>query len=193
MDESGIISRLKQGDINALEVLVRQYQVPAVHAAYLITQNRALAEEIVQSAFLLAFEHIDQFNPSYPFKPWFMRIVLNESIKSVTQNKREVSIDSSNNTEGKALIEILVDPTPSMDDRVEFAELREAVLSAIDKLPPSQRVVIVMRYYLGFDGEEIAEVLDRPLGTVKWRLHAGRKRIRSFLTDKDSALKAFFD
>lgn len=193
MDESGIISQLKKGDINALEVLVHRYQVPAVHAAYLITQDRARAEDIAQSAFLLAYEHIDQFDPRYPFKPWFMRIVLNESIRSVTRNKREVPLDSSNNSEDKALIEALVDPAPSMDDRVEFAELRETVLSTLDKLPSSQRAVIVMRYYLGLDGEEMAEVLDRPLGTVKWRLHAGRKRLRSFLSGKNNALEDFLD
>ncbi len=73
MDESRAIARLKRSDIAGLETLVRAYQLRAARTAYLIVRDRALAEDIVQSAFVRVFEHIDQFDARRPFGPWFLR------------------------------------------------------------------------------------------------------------------------
>lgn len=69
--EQQALARLKERDIGGLEFLVRRYQVQAVRAAYLVTRDRGLAEEVVQSAFLRAYERIEQFDARRPFRPWF--------------------------------------------------------------------------------------------------------------------------
>ena len=82
MEEQKAIARLKRGDISGLEALVRKYQVQAVRAAYLIIRDRALAEDIVQAAFLRAYERIGQFDAGRPFGPWFLRSVVNDAVKA---------------------------------------------------------------------------------------------------------------
>ncbi len=97
-EDRNAISRIKQGDVSALETLVKRYQVQAVHAAYAIVYDRALAEDIAQAAFIKALERIHQFDEERPFAPWFFRIVVNDSIKAAKKQKAEGN--SSEHSEG---------------------------------------------------------------------------------------------
>ena len=181
MEEREAIARLKRGDIGGLEALVRQYQVRAVRTAYLVTRDRALAEDIVQAAFLRAYERIGQFDAGRPFGPWFLRSVVNDAVKTATRRKRQVSLEASYEGEETSLADLLADLGPGPADLVEAAETRQAVWAALGKLPPAQRAAIVQRYYLGLSEAEMAGELACPPGTVKWRLHAARKRLRTLL------------
>jgi len=175
MEEQEAIARLKRGDIGGLEALVRKYQVQAVRAAYLVTRDRTLAEDIVQTAFLRAYERFGQFDAGRPFGPWFLRSVVNDAVKAVTRGKRQISLETS------SLAGLLADPNPGPAEVAEAADLRQTVWDALGKLPPAQRAAIVLRYYLGLSEAEMAEQLACPPGTVKWRLHAARKRLRRLL------------
>jgi len=83
LDEQEAIRRLKRGDIGGLEVLASRYQVKAVRTAYLITRDPALAEDVVQDCFVRVFHSIAGFDSARPFEPWFMRSVVNASVKSL--------------------------------------------------------------------------------------------------------------
>jgi RNA polymerase sigma-70 factor (ECF subfamily) len=181
MEEREAIARLKRGDIGGLEALVRQYQVQAVRTAYLIARDRALAEDIVQAAFLRAYERIGQFDAGRPFGPWFLRSVINDAVKAAARRERQVSLEASPEREGTSLADLLADPSPGPADLAEAAETRQAVWAALGRLPPAQRAAIVLRYYLGLSEAEMADELACPPGTVKWRLHAARKRLRALL------------
>jgi len=181
MDEQEAIARLKRGDIGGLEALVRKYQVQAVRAAYLITRDRALAEDIMQEAFLRAYERIDQFDAGRPFGPWFLRSVVNDAVKAAAHRERHVSLESGSEGDEASLADLLADPSPGPADLVEAAETRQAVWAALGRLPPAQRAAIVLRYYLGLSEAEMADELACPPGTVKWRLHAARRRLRRLL------------
>jgi len=82
MDEAKAIAQLKAGNIDALRTLVNYHQVQAVQAAILITQDRATAEDIVQNAFLRCFERAELFDAARPFRPWFLRMVINDALKA---------------------------------------------------------------------------------------------------------------
>lgn len=179
MNERSAIARLKRGDISGLETLVRLYQVRAVRAATLITHDRALAEDLVQSAFIRAYERIDQFDAARPFGPWFLRSVVNDAVKAVTRRLPQVGLDDDPES---ALDVALADPLPGPDELLERAETQEAIWEALAQLPPEQRGAVVLRYYLGFSEAEIAAEQDCPPGTVKWRLHTARRRLRDLLT-----------
>lgn len=181
MEEQEAIARLKQGDIRGLEVLVRKYQLQATRTAYLITRDHALAEEIVQSAFLRAYERIGQFDAGRPFGPWLLRSVLNEAIKCAGRSNQLVSLEDGEDEEQMSLSDSLADPAPGPEELAEEAEMRQIVWEALGKLPPKQRAVIVMRYYLGLSEAEMGKYLGCPSGTVKWRLHAARKRLQELL------------
>lgn len=182
MDEQAAIVRLQQGDIGGLEVLVRLYQVKAVRAADLITRDRQRAQDIVQSAFVRVYHKIHQFDPSRPFGPWFLRIVVNDAVKAVERN-REVSLETplDHSENGLTLGDVLPDDTPAPDILIEQAQLREQVWEALGQLPTDQRAAIVMHYYLGFDVQAMADAVDSPIGTIKWRLHRARERLRTLL------------
>ncbi len=177
-DEQAAIARLKRGDIGGLEVLVRAYQVRAVRAATLITHDRALAEDIVQAAFIRVFERIAQFDDTRRFAPWFLRSVVNDAVKAVTRRRSQVALDAT--PSGDALP--LPDSAPGPDALLEQAETQDAIWRALAQLAPEQRGAVVLRYYLGLSEAEIAAEQDCPPGTVKWRLHAARKRLRTLLT-----------
>lgn len=182
-DEYAAIARLKRGDIGGLEALVRAYQVRAVRAATLITHDRALAEDLVQSAFIRAYERIHQFDAARPFGPWFLRSVVNDAVKAVTRRPPQVALDAT--PSGEALP--LPDPAPGPDTLLEQAETQDAIWQALAQLAPEQRGAVVLRYYLGFSEAEIAAEQACPPGTVKWRLHVARKRLRKLLTPWRSA------
>src|ERR1700694_1420163 len=93
MEEREAIKRLQRGEIGGLEFLVRQEQVRAVRAAYLITPDAPLAQDVVQSAFVKAYERISQFDLERPFGPWFLTSVLHDAVKAARQRDRHLSID----------------------------------------------------------------------------------------------------
>ncbi len=181
LNEQEAISRLKQGDITGLETLVETYQVHAVRTAYLVTHDRHLAQDVVQTAFLRVFDRRRQFDASRPFGPWFLRIVVNDAIKAVSRRDREVSLDERMAEDDVALGDLLPDSSPGPEELAEQAEVRQAVWAALERLPPTQRASVVLHYYLGLKQEEIAERTGRAPGTIKWRLHAARERLRSLL------------
>ena len=178
MDDRIAISRIKQGDLNGLDLLVNRYQVRAVHAAYLVVYDRALAEDIAQSAFVKAAERIDQFDEERPFEPWFFRIVLNDAIKAAKKRRQTISLDQAPDGLTGKLAAWLTDPAPQPWQLAEQNETRQVVLKAIQSLSPEQRAVVVMRYFLEMSEAEMSTEMDRPLSTIKWWLREARKRLR---------------
>ncbi|MBE0688696.1 MAG: sigma-70 family RNA polymerase sigma factor [Anaerolineae bacterium] len=184
MDDRQAITQLKRGDIGALASLVERYQVHAARVAYLITQDRSQAEDVVQAAFLRAYRSIDGFDSRRPFQPWFMRIVVNQALQTVQRARRELSLDGAHNPDDahfKTMVGLLHDPAPAPETVAEQTELKHQVRQALKALAPEERAAVVMRYFLDFSEREIAEALGRPTGTVKWRLHEARKQLRILL------------
>jgi RNA polymerase sigma-70 factor (ECF subfamily) len=173
------IERLKNGDIDGLAALVQRYQVRAVQTALFITCDRQLAEDVVQDAFLQAYRKIHQFDDSRPFSPWFLRIVMNAAKKAIRKQKRTLSLEASQ--DGNAIAKWLIDPSKGPESLSEMAETREHVWQAIRRLTPDQREAVVMRYFLGSREREMVQELGRPSSTIKWWLHAAKKRLRQLL------------
>jgi RNA polymerase sigma-70 factor (ECF subfamily) len=177
--EQQAIALLKQGDLTGLEFLVRQYQAKAVHTAYLIVGDTALAEDIVQSAFLRIVQKINQFDVQRPFRPWFLRAVVNDAIKTAKRQKRTISLDGSS----EAIINWLLDISPKPEELTETNDLRQVVWDALQQLTPEQRAVIVQRHFLEMSEAEMVEKLQRPASTIKWWLHTARERLKTLLGD----------
>jgi RNA polymerase sigma-70 factor (ECF subfamily) len=177
MTEQEAIQALRRGEIDGLELLVRQYQLKAVRAAFLVTQDRGIAQEVVQNAFLRVAERIHQFDVTRPFAPWFMRIVVNDAIKAVQRGPDLLHLES-----GEAVFQATLDEQlRSPEEVVTAVQLRETVRAALEKLTPKQRAAVVLRYYFDMSEQEMATRLDIAPGTVKWRLHTARERLRQLL------------
>jgi len=181
LNETRAISRLKQGDLSGMEVLVRRYQVRAVHAALLIVHDHALAEEIAQNSFFHAAQKISQFDDRRPFGPWFLRSVINAALQEASRQKRLVPLEEQDADEAREVASWLVDPGLCPENLVENESLYQAIWKALDQLPPHQRAAIVMRYLEDYSEAEITQALDRPLTTIKGWLYAARQRLRRLL------------
>ena len=177
MDEKTAVTRLKRGDLTGIEFLVQQYQVQAVHTAYLITGDYFLTEEVEQSGFLKIAGKIDQFNMQLSFRAWFFRIVVNDAIKAAKQQRRYTPLD----TLSGSVLNWLNDPSQRPEELTEASQLREAVWNAIQSLSPEERAVIVQRHFLEMDEAEMVKELQRPPSTIKWWLHTARERLRELL------------
>ena len=181
LEEQRAIARLKAGDIRGLETLVRSHQLAALRAVDLIVRDRAAAEDIVQAAFLRAYERISQFDAGRLFGPWFLRSVIHDALKHVARRQRELGLDGElldeSGMAGSCASSALTDPC----DLLEAAETAEDVWQALGRLSPQQRAAIVARYYLNLSEREMAQTLECAPGTVKWRLHAAREHLRLLL------------
>ena len=178
MDEYQAIQRLKQGDISGLEFLVAHYQVKAVRTAYLITRDLGLAEDVVQDSFLQIFRSIRGFDSTRPFEPWFMRSVVNASVKMMQRSAKQVEVGDEAD---ESLFAELAARVESVEEQVESIEVQNQIWDAMQKLSPRQRAVIVQRYFLEMSEKEMAEDSGSAVGTVKWMLNAAREKLRGLL------------
>jgi len=172
MDEQEALTQLKQGNINGLEALVKLHGDKALRTAQLITRDSALAQDVVQDAFMRVFERFDQYDTARPFAPWFYRIVANLSLQALKRTQRFSSLSPIKSMSGRFDVEALI----------EQAESVEELEGALNSLPPDQRPTFVLRYYVGLSESETADKTDTPLGTVKWRLYRARERMKALLS-----------
>jgi RNA polymerase sigma-70 factor (ECF subfamily) len=177
VNEQEAIQRLKDNDINGLEFLVMCYQVKAVRTAYLITRDVGLAEDVVQDSFLRAYRSINKFDVSRPFEPWFMRSVVNASVKMMQRSARQVEVEDDAG-------DLFSQLTEQVEAQVESIEVQNQIWEAMQKLSPRQRAVIVQRYFLEMSEKEMAEESGSAVGTVKWMLNAARDRLRGLLAGR---------
>ena len=144
MDEKTAIQRLKNGDISGLEFLVARHQVKAVRTAWLITRDLGLAEDIVQEAFIHAFHAIHGFDAKRPFEPWFLRSVVNASVKTMQRSARQIQMgDEADET----LLAELVQRVESVESQVELVEIQNQIWDAI-----AWTVVMWFDWLIGYFG-----------------------------------------
>lgn len=182
MEDQTAITRIKHGDLNGLEDLVERYQARAVQTAYLIVFDRALAEDIVQTAFIRVVEQIHQFDKTRPFAPWFYRIVVNDALKAIRTKHQMVPLEQNLDDETiSQLGRYLAAPGLLPEQQIEQDELCQKILEAVHSLSPEQRAVITMRYFLELSQADMSIRLNRPLSTIKWWLHDAHRRLRTLL------------
>lgn len=174
--EAAAVALLRHGDIAGLEFLVRLHQIQAVRVAYSICRDPHMAEDGVADAFLVAYDRIMTFDPSRSFTPWFYRIVVNTTLQALRHQRRSVSGDVAD----RLLAGRPVAEAPS-EVRLINEEMGDELMQEIDRLPAKQRAAFVLRYCVDMDEATVASTLGIPVGTVKWRLHAARRRLQGSL------------
>lgn len=181
MDETKAVARLKAGDIDGLRTLVEIYQSEAVQAACLITGDRAAAEDVVQTAFLRAYEKITGFDEARPFRPWFLRMAVNEALKAVARQRRRISLEDEGDADYQAVLQRLDTTAREPEDVVQRKELVEEMQRALERLSPAQRAAVVSHYFLDLSTAEAAAQLNCAPGTLRWHLSVARERLRRLL------------
>ena len=179
MDEDSL-RRKKAGDIGGLEQLVARYQERALQIAFLVTGDPSQAQDIVQDAFIRAYEQAVHFDMARPFGPWFFKIVANLAVRAASRTRQVVSLDE----EDEGLV--LPDPAGDLERIYEKMETEADIRQALNDLPPEQCAVFVLHYLGDLKEAEIARRLNRPPGTIKWRLFRARERLQVLLSHLSS-------
>ena len=173
LDESDLIGRAKRGDTHAYEELVYAHQGIAFRTAYVIVGNAADAEDAAQDGFVKAWRALGRFREGAPFRPWLLQIVANEA-----RNRRRSAGRRAHLALRAATEQPSGDAAPSPEASLLSAEMRGALLAAVNELPEDQRVVIALRFFAGLSEHEVAGALSLPEGTVKSRSARALDRLR---------------
>lgn len=160
-----------------METLVAHLQVRAVRTAFLITQDEACAQDVVQDVFIRIYQRIHQYDEKQPFEPYFYRCVVHAAVNAIRSDSKKIALDGDTSE-----IESLLDGGKSPEAIVEESQQGEQILAALSNLPPRQRAAIVQRYYLEMSEKDMSDTLKTSAGTVKWLLHAARARLREILS-----------
>jgi len=183
--EAIVKTRIKQvlkGDQNAFGEVVEIYKDKVFQLSFRMLGNRHEAEDIAQEAFIRAYVNIQSYNINLKFSTWLYRIATNLCIDRIRKKKPDYYLDAEvAGTEGLTMYSQIPAKTPLPEDDVESLELQDTIQREISKLPEKYRTVIVLKYIEELSLNEISEILDMPLGTVKTRIHRGREALRKQL------------
>jgi RNA polymerase sigma-70 factor (ECF subfamily) len=165
--DGDVIASVKSGDKEAYKELVDRYKRRAYHIAVGLVGEPQDALDISQMAFIKAYRNLKRFDLSRPFFPWFYRILKNLCLDHIKHSSRSREIPLEN-------VDVL-----SREDGTN--RMQEALWRAIESLPLEQREVITLHYFEGFTYKEIAETLDKPIGTVMSSLYYARQKLKARL------------
>jgi len=179
-----LVERVRGGDDAAYDTLVHKYERQVFRIAQHITQNREDAEDVMQDAFLKAYQKLDQFQGNSKFYTWLVRIAVNESLMRLRKRRsgKLVSIDEDIETDEGSVQRDLADRAPDPEQNYSQAELAEILRKTIQGLPPGFRIVFVLRDVEGLSTEEAAETLGLSVPAVKSRLLRARLQLRERLS-----------
>jgi RNA polymerase sigma-70 factor (ECF subfamily) len=183
MDEAGLIRNARQGDIEAFNRLVMAYQDQVYNQAFRILGDHQSADDAAQEAFISAFRSLRSYRGG-SFRAWLLRIVTNACYDELRRRKRKPAIplepvdDSGEEIESPQWI---ADSGELPEENILRSELARAIQDCLDKLPVDFKIVVVLVDVQGMDYLEAAEVIRKPLGTVKSRLARARGRMRECL------------
>jgi len=182
-EERRILARCKQGDRAAFDDLIRRYEKKVYNFAFRLSGNYDEANDIAAETFVRIFNSLANFRGDSSFITWLFRIVTNVYLD---ERKRQRARPHQSLEEVIALEESNVqrqieDPLPTPEEMTEKRERSDLLQAAIEALPDYQRMMIVLYHTEGKSYEEIAEILDLPIGTVKSRLNRARLSLREYL------------
>jgi RNA polymerase sigma-70 factor (ECF subfamily) len=167
--DRALVRRFLEGERDAAGGLVDRYQKRLFNVALRMLGNAQDAEDVTQTVFLNAFLKLRTYDPRYRFFSWIYRMAVNESLNELKRRNRIVTLE---------------DVPVAGDGADHAAEVQDRVGKALMQLKPDDRAVVVLKHFLFFSYEEIADVLEIPVKTVKSRLFTARDRLRLTLREQ---------
>ncbi|MEI7028325.1 RNA polymerase sigma factor SigW [Paenibacillus sp. y28] len=183
--ETRLAKLARNGDRRAFSELVEIYKDKIYHMAYRMLSNAHEAEEIVQETFLRVFMNLHRYDENQKFSTWIYRIGTNLSIDRLRKRKANFSLDAGiSDTEGMDWYDALPSEEKTPESQVVLSETQAQIRKAIDMLPEKYKSVVILRYLHDMSLQEIGDVLNMPVTTVKTRVHRGREYLRKKLENE---------
>ena len=178
LTDEEIVARVRAGEVALFEHLMRRHNPRVYRTARAILHNEAEAEDVMQDAYVRAYEHLGEFEGRAQFSTWLTRIAVNEALARVRRAKRFDSLESRTEE-----ADMSTQSGPSPEQQASDVEMRSVLESAVAKLPDDFRHVFVLRAVEGMSGAETAASLGIREDTVKTRLHRARGRLQEMLLE----------
>jgi RNA polymerase sigma-70 factor (ECF subfamily) len=175
LSDTAVVERVRRGDVALFEVLMRRHNRKLYRAVRSVLRNEDEIEDVMQQAYVSAFQHLDQFAERSSFSTWLIRIGVNEALARLRRDRRFVD------DAGGDVVAERRSHERGPEARAADGELRRALEDAIDGLAPAYRTVFVLREIEDVSTEETADVLGLSVEAVKVRLHRARKQLRDAL------------
>jgi len=176
-----LVKKCQQGDKGAFELLVVKYQSRIFNVILGVVRNRDIVEDLAQETFLNAYRYIGGFKGDSSFYTWIYRIAVNVGINYLSKQKKAVFVDEGV-METEAVVE-LSSQGMSPERSLQGKEFSSDLSRAMGLLPEDIRVAVALREYEGLSYQEIADVTDSPIGTVRSRIFRGRAMLMEELKD----------
>lgn len=188
LEDPEVVALACQGRETAFRELLARYERPVYSLVVRMVRDATLAEDLAQEAFIRAFHALGSYDPRYRFSSWIFKIANNLTIDHLRKRRLDtVSLDGSPNAatdegEGRGHL-VVADPGESPEAYVTNRQLGGQIESAMAQLRPEYRTAILLRHVEGHSYEEVAEIMEVPLGTVKTYIHRGRHALRELLAE----------
>jgi len=180
-----LIKRCKKGDEAAFSELLVRYRNAIYGLCYRMTRRSEDARDLAQEVFIKVFSLLDRYDESYAFSSWIFRIATNHCIDHLRRNRlRFLSLDGYTDAEGDVIELQIPHKGPQPDRLLENSEAMDRLEEVVGDLPPHYRAIILLRHDQDLSYEEIATILDLPLGTVKARIHRARNLVVRMLQER---------
>jgi RNA polymerase sigma-70 factor (ECF subfamily) len=187
-----LMARLSSGDADALATLYDRHAPAVFGLTRSVLRDSRLAEEATHDIFLRIWQRPELYEPKRgPFAGWLLRVARNRAIDLLRKDHEQPFQSAPGTDEGQALDPIaqLVDPDPDPADQATQRLQQEDVRQALSRLTPDQRRLLELAYFQGLTQREIANVVGRPLGTVKTQIRTAMQRMASLLLSVDPSLR----
>lgn len=185
LEDDVLVKKAKGGDEKAYKKLVDKYERALYYHILKMVKDREQVEDLVQEAFVKAFDNLNTYSTNYAFSTWLYRIATNNTIDYLRKKKlKTLSIDKPMKTKDGEMEMQLPDESASTDRDIIKKQRKEIVQNAIDDLPKKYRKVIELRHMEEKSYKEISDILDKPLGTVKAHIFRARELLYKALKDK---------
>jgi len=193
-NEQLLLEKAKKGDVAAFEELTEVYQKKIFNLAYRMTGNYDDASDMAQEALIRIFKSIGNFKEQSSFSTWIYRITTNVCLDELRRkkNKKVFSLDEEIHADDGEIQRQIMSDDPQPDEVVEKEELKRIVNNAINNLQDDQKLVITLRDIQGLSYEEISNVLECPVGTVKSRINRARQALKNILMSKRELLNEHY-
>jgi RNA polymerase sigma-70 factor, ECF subfamily len=177
MTDEEIVTRVLAGDTGAFEIIMRRHNQRLYRTSRAILRDEAQAEDVVQDAYVRAYQHLGQFAGKSQFGGWLLRIAVNEALARLRGRKRYEEASALQEEEGDRM-DHFASAAPNPEQQASNSEMRTLLEQSIDALPEPQRTVLVMRDVEEMSTTETAETLGITEENVKVRLHRARAILR---------------
>ena len=182
--EAAIVRKVLDGDANAFETLVLEYEKNVYNIALRMTGNSEDAADMTQEAFIKAYNSLQSFRGDSKFSVWLYRIVSNVCLDFLRSKNRRPTVSLSvEDDDGEDAQLDVADESQSPELLLDRKLTRDSVRRGLDSLPPDYRQILLLREIQGLSYDEIAQALSLEVGTVKSRIFRARKRLCTFLID----------